>query len=55
MKITIAYTEEEGQEKDKLLGIIGAVYPAIKIRKSDRNPPFHHVYLTTKRPQAKQH
>lgn len=49
MKITIAYiSEEEGAEAAAVLAALRRLYPGARVRESDRHPPFHHFYLTTK-------
>lgn len=51
MKITIAYIPEEEREADLICRFVHGMCPGGKIRKSDRHPPFKHIYLTTKRPE----
>lgn len=51
MKITIAYLPEEEREANIIRWFIHGLCPGEKIRKSDRHPPFKHVYLTTKKPE----
>lgn len=50
MKITLAYIPEEEQEANAATTAILRIYPRSKVRKSDRHPPFKHIYLTTKKP-----
>ena len=49
MKITIAYLPAEAAEAVAVQEAIQRIYPAVKVRKSDRKPPFIHLYLTTKK------
>ena len=56
MKLTISYEPDEEFDMLELVDLIRSRYPKLKCRKSDRYPPFHHVYLTTRkrrRPQDK--
>ncbi len=50
MKVTIAHTAEEQEEADTVLSALRRLHPDGKVRKSDRHPPFLHLYLTTKKP-----
>ena len=50
MKITLAYIAAEEQEADADLAVLLQRHPGAKVRKSDRHPPFKHIYLTTKKP-----
>ncbi len=52
MKITIAYLPEEEREADLINRFVQGLLPIEKVRKSDRHPPFKHIYLTTKRPET---
>ncbi len=47
MKITIAYLPEEEREADLICRFVHRLCPG-KVRKSDRHPPYLHIYLTTK-------
>ena len=49
MKITIAYLPAEAVGAVAVQEAIQRIYPAAKVRKSDRKPPFIHLYLTTKK------
>lgn len=51
MKITIAYLPEEEREADIIHVFSRSLLDNVKVRKSDRHPPFKHIYLTTKRPE----
>ncbi len=48
MKITLAYLPAEEQEAVATAAAFQHLHPGAKIRKSDRNPPFKHLYLTIK-------
>ncbi len=50
MKVTIAYLPEEAQDVAMTMATIRSKFPRIKMRESDRHPPFRHIYLTTKNP-----
>lgn len=50
MKITIAHTAEEEQEARIIQRFVCGLCKPVKVRKSDRHPPFEHIYLTTKKP-----
>lgn len=52
MKITIAYISEEQEEAATILAALRPLLAWEKTRKSDRHPPFKHIYLTTKRPET---
>lgn len=48
MKITLAYIPAEEQEATAALDALLEHHPTEKVRKSDRNPPFKHIYVTTR-------
>ena len=48
MKITIAYLPEEQEEATAVLVALRPLLAWEKVRKSDRHPPYKHIYLTTK-------
>ncbi len=50
MKVTIAYIPEEQEEAAAVLAALRPLLPGHKVRKSDRHPPFLHLYLTTRKP-----
>ena len=50
MKITISFTEPEKEEAAACVAALRQLHPSVKVRKSERHPPFIHVYLTTKKP-----
>lgn len=49
MKIAISYVAAEEQEATAALAALRRLHPDGKVRKSDRHPPYLHIYLTTKR------
>ena len=50
MKVSISYMEDESREADLIYRAVRDMLPSIKVRKSDRHPPFKQLYLTTKFP-----
>lgn len=50
MKIKITYQAEEQQQADDLTDHIRRNYKGVKIRKSDKYPPFFHSYLSIRKP-----
>ena len=51
MKVTIAHLPGEEREAASIQQFICDLCTPVKVRKSDRHPPFKHVYLTTKKPE----
>ena len=51
MKITIAYIPDEQETVTTSVAVLRHIFPDIKVRKSERHPPFKHIYLTTKKPE----
>ena len=51
MKITICYTKDESLKARTVEEYLRAMFPGIKVRESDKHPPYFHTYLTTKRPE----
>ncbi len=51
MKVTVAYVLEEELEAAAVAAAICSVNPGISVRKSERHPPFRHLYLTTRKPK----
>ena len=51
MKISIAHLPEEQEKAAGTLAALLYLHPGAKVRKSDRHPPFKHIYLTTKKPE----
>mgnify|MGYP001110036148 CR=1 FL=1 len=52
MKITIAYISEEQEEAATILAALRPLLAWEKIRKSKVTPPFNHIYLTKRKPEA---
>ena len=52
MKITIAYTEESSAAAAASVASLKEVLPGIKVKKSEKHPPFKHIYLTTPKETA---
>ena len=50
MKISIAHLPEEQEKAAGTLAALLHLHPGAKVRKSDRHPPFKHIYLTVKIP-----
>ena len=53
MKITIAYIPDEQETVTTSVAVLRNIFPDIKVRKSERHPPFKHIYLTTKMPEKR--
>lgn len=51
MKMTIAYQSDEQKEADTVAAAMRSLLPAVKVRESDRHPPFKHIYMTIKKPE----
>ena len=47
-KITVAYLPEDEKAAAAALAALRRLHPDGKVRKSDRHPPYLHIYLTTK-------
>lgn len=52
MKISIAHLPEEQEEAAATLAVLLQLHPGAKVRKSDRHPPFKHIYLASKKPET---
>ena len=50
MKITLAYIAEEEEAAAADPAALLQVHPGAKVRKSDRHPPWKHIYLATREP-----
>lgn len=50
MKITFAFLPEEQEEAAAGVAALRQLHPGVMVRKSDRHPPFKHVYMNTTRP-----
>lgn len=55
MKITISYLPEEQQKAHNLLLFIQSLLTGSvdKVRESDRNPPYKHIYVTTRKTKTR--
>lgn len=53
MKINITYLPEEELKADLINRFVQGLLPIEKVRKSDRHPPFQHMYLTTGKPRKR--
>ena len=51
MKISITYLPEEEREAHIIHIFSQSLLDNVKVRKSDRHPPFKHIYLTAKKPE----
>ena len=51
MKITISYIDGEAREAAIIQRFADSLLGGAKVRKSDRHPPFKHIYLTTRKPE----
>lgn len=53
MKITIAYRPDDlrdSMEARTVYAVLRLVLGKMKVKESDRHPPFKHMYLTTRKP-----
>lgn len=50
MKITLAYIPEEESAASIVVADLQRKHPGAKVRRSDRHPPFKHIYLSTEKP-----
>ncbi|HIS69117.1 MAG TPA: hypothetical protein IAA58_07160 [Candidatus Gallacutalibacter stercoravium] len=50
MKVTIAYIDGEEQTAGVIQRFVEGLLPKVRIHQSDNNPPYKHIYLTTKKP-----
>ena len=48
MKIGLSFRPGEEDDAAKVLMEVLRLFPRAKVRKSNRHPPFSHIYLTTK-------
>ena len=51
MKITLAYIRDEEETATATAAVLRQLHPGAKVRKSDRHPPFKHIYVATKKPE----
>ncbi len=54
MKIKLSFLPEEEGEAVADLAALLRLHPGAKPRRSDRHPPFKHIYLTTSPPPRAQ-
>ena len=47
MKIMIAYTDESSAAAATAVAALKEVLPDVKMKKSEKHPPFKHIYLNT--------
>lgn len=47
MRISIAYTEESCADAATAVAALKKALPGVKVKKSEKHPPFKHIYLTT--------
>ena len=52
VKITIAYIPDEEEAATTSVAALRRISPGMKVRESERHPPFKHIYLTTKKPET---
>lgn len=52
MKLSVTYTASETRQAAQIIALIREHIPGLKMRKSDRNVPFYHIYLTTRNPES---
>ncbi len=50
MKISISYQDGEKLQARTIEEFARVIFPGVKVRKSDRHPPFKHIYLTVNFP-----
>lgn len=50
MKITISYRDGEEQKAAILQKFSAALLDGAKVKRSDRHPPYKHIYVTTRNP-----
>ncbi len=52
MKITIAYLPEQEKKTAAIVATVLHLFPGAKVHESDRHAPFHHIYITTRKPET---
>ena len=50
MKITVAYLPEEERDAAATLETLRRCHPGVQVRRSEKHPPFKHIFLATKKP-----
>ena len=51
MKISIAYLPGEEREAEALSRVTKALLKPVKMKKSDRHPPYKHIYISSEKQQ----
>ena len=46
MKVKISYTADETKNADALAADIMKRLPNASVKRSDRHPPYHHIYIS---------
>ena len=54
MKIKISHKPEEQKEAAATVAALLRLHPGATVRKSDRHPPFLHIYIATQRTKPEQ-
>lgn len=49
MKIKITYIPEEGGLATCIVETIRRLLPSVRVHENDENPPYRHIFLTTKK------
>lgn len=52
MKISIAYIPAQEEGTAAIVAAILRLFPGAKVHESDRHAPFHHIYITTRKPET---
>lgn len=52
MKIQLSYLPGEDLAARTVEEWCRGTFPGVKVRESDRHPPFKHIYMTTKKPET---
>ena len=50
MKIKITVSPGEERAARSLVEFARSLWPGSRVKESDRHPPFHHIYVTSKLP-----
>lgn len=46
MKVTVAFLADEAQTAATIERFVASLLKKVKITRSDRHPPYHHIYIT---------
>ena len=46
MKVKISYTADETENADALAADIKKRLPSVSVKRSDRHPPYRHIYIS---------